>query len=127
MYFFVFSCAGVSEKKKTDEDALKERIIAYWNYKIKKKLDKTYDFEYPLYKKKRNLVSYITFYNRNSGLFSTKKYEIGNILIEGENATVTLKLRVGVRVRGGKIFEYDREYTDKWMKIEDIWYHVPPK
>src|ERR1700690_3299340 len=72
----IFSGCSIKEAVKNvpDEDILRERVMAYWGYKINEEFDKAYEFEYPLYRKTENAVNYIRHFNPN---FHWRKCEIG--------------------------------------------------
>lgn len=129
--FITFFCLIISQgcgtkeavKSQTDEDFLRQRVTAYWDYKIKQEFDKTYDFEVPVYRKKVNLVNYIRSFRTN--IVKWIQVRIEHIKIEDSAAMLDLTLRVRVKLPEVKAHESDSLIKEKWVKVEGIWYHVP--
>ena len=121
----IFQGCGTKEavKTQTDEDFLRQRVTAYWDYKIKQEFDKTYDFEVPVYRKKVSLVNYIRSFRTN--IVKWIQARIENIKIEDGAAMLDLTLRVRVKLPEVKSHESDSLIKEKWVKVEGIWYHVP--
>jgi len=118
-------CATKSEVKKlNEEDLLRARVAEFWDYRIKLELDKCYYYEYPLLRKKINIVNYIKSFN--TGFAAWKDYIIKDIkLIDAENAEVQLGIKSTVKIPGTKKFEQDSDITERWITADGIWYHVP--
>jgi hypothetical protein len=131
--FIVFFCliffSGCSIKDtvntRSDEDVLKERIMAYFNFKIKKEFDKSYEYEDPLYRKTISLSRYI----KNQGHRQVKAARIENLSIEGDKASVVMTLRVKVRLvsevgMAAQDIEHDAQTPQTWIKSDGQWYHA---
>ena len=132
-FFIVFFCliffSGCSIKDtvntRSDEDVLKERIMAYFNYRINKEFDKTYEYEDPLYRKTVSLTRYI----QKQGHRQVKAARIEKLSIEGDKAAVVMTLRVKVRLvsqvgMAAQDIEHDTQVTQTWIKSDGQWYHA---
>jgi hypothetical protein len=103
-------------------ETLKERVTIYWNLKVNKEFDKTYNLEDPLYRNKVSLVRYI---NLNSNpLVEYKGFEIVNIVEDEDKADVELKITVRAKVPGARPFENDTVIKDQWIFHDGNWYHL---
>lgn len=131
VFFFLIIFLGCSIKETVknapDEDILRERVMAYWGYKINEEFDKAYEFEYPLYKKSTTMVSYLRHLNPN---FHWRKCEIDAVRIAEDVATVDLKMTNQVALHTHKSPRSEFEFKDvvvkeQWIKVDGIWYHVP--
>jgi hypothetical protein len=109
-------------KEKTDEEALRERVMAYWDYKIKGEFDKSYEYEDPLFRKKTGLVSYIRSFRPE--VVKWKSVRIEKIAKEDDLATINLNVRTKVTLPQIKGVENNSEIKDKWVRVDGIWYHV---
>lgn len=110
-------------KSGTDEEVLRERVMAYWNYRVKQEFDKSYEFEDPIYRKKVSLVSYI----KRFGFDPAKMMgvNIKGVQMEDSAAQLDLKAKIEVRAPGApRPLTVDMDRKDRWGRIEGIWYHV---
>lgn len=127
--FFLTILAGCvtkeARKDRTDEDILRERIKAYWDYKVKQDFDKAYGYEDPLFRKKINLVNYIKGFNTEKAGWTGASIE--GLTIEGDSAIVDMKVRIKIIVSSSGNLEQDVSLREKWVKVEGLWYHVPQK
>jgi hypothetical protein len=110
-------------KNVSEEEILRERVTAYWQYKANDEFDKIYEFEAPVYKRKVTLVHYIKGFNTNA--VKWKKAAIENISMEETSAMVDMNLRVRVKVPAIPAYEYDSLIKEKWVKVDGMWYHIP--
>jgi len=115
-------------KQMSEEDSLRERVEAYWAHNIKETFDKSYEYEYPLYRKNVSMVEYLR--NINNSVQWTK-VEISRIAIENGTADVTIimdtkikALPIVTKSKGGADLR-GLQKTEKWIKVEGSWYHVP--
>ena len=135
LIFAVVSCAGIRKSPKTGEELLRERVDAYWNLRVEGELDKTYQFEYPLYRKK---VSYNSYLRRFSNpTFRFEDIKVTHIDVKDKEANIKLKVKVVIRginrralvvgaIRNNRrSFEADAVIKDKWIRWRDVWYHIP--
>ncbi len=125
IFFFLiifFGCATKEAVKSvSDEEVLKERVTAYWNYRIKGELEKAYDYEYPL--AKRPLTTYIA--QHESPLLKYKSFELKSIMKNaGDVADVELTILPVVKVPGAKAFEHTLTITERWVKVDEVWYRM---
>lgn len=128
LIFFAGCAAKGTVKNQSDEQALRERIMAYWGSRVEEKFDKSYEYEYPQYRKTVNLVNYLR------GFQPTVRwtaYKIEKIARKDDAAEVTLSVDLHVNLRFSKVpkpMESDTKgvmFNERWVKIEGVWYHVP--
>ena len=126
IFFFLIISLGCATKDTlkgtADEELLRERVAAYWNYRIASELDKCYEYEYPLTRKMQNLVNYIQSFD--TGAFQWQRFDIKKISIEEDIARVDLSLKVRVKLPRITVSEPDANVTDLWVRHEGQWYHV---
>lgn len=120
-------CLGCAKKETiktvSDEEVLRERIMAYWNHRMKEELDKSYDFEDPIYKKKFSLVSYIKSFGTNP--VNIQDVSIRGIRRNDSTAEVDLDMSIGLKARGmSQPLKSATTRKDRWGKVEGNWYHV---
>ena len=124
--FFLIIFSGCAIKSATknlsDEEVLRERVTAYWNYRVNLELEKSYEYEYPLTRKMQNLVSYIQSFN--VGAVQWKSFDIKKISMEEDTAHVDLALKARLRLPGIRVSEPETVVTDQWARYEGQWYHV---
>lgn len=108
-----------------DEEVLRERIVAYWNHKVKQEFDKSYEYEDPYFRGKINMVNYIKSFHTGKSEWSGAKIE--GLKIEGDSAIVDMKVMLKVVVSSSRNVEQDVPIEEKWVKADGIWYHVPKK
>lgn len=94
--------------------------MAFWNYRVTKELDKTYEYEYPL--NKASLTKYIEQYS--DPVFKYKSFEIKAIREKDDVADVELLIVPWIKVPGAIPFEHVTTITDRWVKFNEVWYHV---
>jgi hypothetical protein len=121
-------CATNSVKKASGETGLRERVMAYWNYKINEEFDKSYGYEEPSYRKNVNLTSYIG--SIHSAALKWKSVEIKAIKKQAETADVDMKVRVQLilpQFESRREVQMDAQLTDRWVKVDGAWYHRSSK
>ncbi len=128
LVLFAGCAARGTVKNQSDEQVLRERVMAYWGYKVEEKFDKSYEYEYPQYRKNVSLVNYLR------GFQPTVRwtaYKIEDIAKKDDAAEVTLSVDLHVNLRFPKIpkpMESDTKgvtFRERWIKVEGVWYHVP--
>jgi hypothetical protein len=112
-------------KNVSDEEVLRERVIAYWNHKIREEFDKSYEYEYPLYRKQVSLVKYIKGFKTD--VIRWKAVNVKDININDDEAIVGMYINIDVKVPGIRRIERDSLVKEKWVRVEGIWYHVPER
>jgi len=112
-------------KNVSDEEVLRERVIAYWNHKIREEFDKSYEYEYPLYRKQVSLVKYIKGFKTD--VIRWKAVNVKDININDDEAVVGMYINMDVKVPGIRRIERDSLVKEKWVRVEGIWYHVPER
>lgn len=100
--------------------------MAYWNFRIKGEYDKSYKYENPFFRKKVSLVDYI---KHTGQAVKTESASIEDIKIDGDNAGVKLLTKIRVIVPDPQIMRarLKRTFTDRWVSVDGIWYHVAPE
>lgn len=105
------------------EEALRQRVMAYWKFRINEELDKSYSYEHPLYRKQTPITGYVRRYS--SPLIRLNSYEITDIsLKDADRAAVGLKLNETLKIPGAKPFTHDTILEEQWVKVEGTWYHL---
>jgi hypothetical protein len=109
-------------KNVSDEEVLRERVIAYWNLRINKEFEKTYDYEYlPSMPKARYMV------RLSNPLIEYKAFEIKNIRFDtDDSADIEMSVRVVAKAPGARAFEHESIIKERWVKAKGIWHHVSP-
>ena len=123
----VFLAGCVTTKAKhniSDEEGLRERVVSYWDYRIKGDLDKSYGYEDPLYRKAVTLVQYI---RRSNDIIDVKAVKVGKVALENDTAQVDLDMQVEVHAPGARPLKTQIQRKEKWGKVDGIWYHVIEK
>ncbi|MDA8105524.1 MAG: hypothetical protein M0Z71_09085 [Nitrospiraceae bacterium] len=121
----IFSGCSIKETTKNAADTgdLRERVNAYWQYKVKEDFMKSYEYEVPYYRKNVSMVNYIKGINTDVGKYISATP--GEIKPQGDSALVEVKLRVRVTLPQMRSEEYNVIITEKWVKSDGMWYHVP--
>jgi len=128
LFFWLLTaaCAGTLEKTEPavpPETALKERVTAYWEAKMKGDLEKTYLLQTPDFRKRIRIVEYI---KADAGGFLIKEARIESITIDGSSARVDLVIRTHLlRIRTPKK-GITRHLADYWKFVDGLWYHTTP-
>lgn len=123
----IFTGCATKEAVKSlpDEEVLRERIVAYWNHKVKQEFDKSYEYEDPYFRKKINMVNYIKSFHTGKSEWAGAKVE--GLKIEGDSAIVDMKVMLKVVVSSSRNIKQDVPIEERWAKADGIWYHVPKK
>lgn len=110
-----------ARKDISDEEALRQRIMAYWNHKIKQEFDKSYEYEYPI--KGITRSRYIS--RLDSPLIRYKDFSIKSIIkLSDDTAEVEMDILPVLKAPGAKPFEHKTTIKEKWVKWNGLWYHV---
>lgn len=106
----------------SDEDVLRERVIAYWSNRVNRVFDKAFEYEYNLeYKTKERYVG--AYSNPTIGV---KSFSVDSIMInkEDDSASVSLTIVSILKVPGVKAFEPPMTITERWVRVKELWYHI---
>ena len=115
-------CATGPEVTRRDEqEAFRERVQAYWQYRVDAKIEQAYQFELPAYKEKTSILQYGNSYK----IMKYLEANVSEIQVEGEKG----KARVGVTY----VFLFNRLMNkhltkteeENWVKIKGVWYRIP--
>jgi len=107
-----------------DEVDLRERVETYWNYKVKEEFDKTYEYEYLLYRKQVSMMNYIRGFKTTRAKWI--EASINDIKIADDNADVAMKVKVRI-ISSPRNIEQDVIINERWSNVEGKWYHIPHK
>lgn len=125
----IFSgCATKGELKSvSDEEALRERIMAYCNNKINGESEKNYEYEDPLFRKTTSRSTYVRRVSNKTVQWLDAN--IKNIETGDDKAIVDLKIRVKTMLLGQmpvppKVIERDSEVRHLWVKSDGVWFHA---
>ncbi|MDA8239751.1 MAG: hypothetical protein M0Z67_05170 [Nitrospiraceae bacterium] len=131
--FFLLISTGCATKEAlknaSDEEELKARVMSYWNLKINGEFDKSYEYEDPFYRKTVSVVKYVK--GVNTSAVKWRHAEIRDIKrVAGDMADVDLSLRVEIMLPEGeqaRRIERNFPVSDKWIKVDGVWYHQPSR
>jgi hypothetical protein len=127
VFFFLIIFSGCSIKEATkngpDGGELRERVAAYWQLKVEEDFMKSYEYEAPYYRKQTNMMNYLKGINTSVVKYLTAAP--ADVKIDGDSARVNVQLRVRVKPPQMKSDEYTTQLTEKWVKVDGVWYHVP--
>lgn len=93
------------------KSSLKNRFVNYWNYRAHKEFYKTYKFELPYLKYIHPKEEYEDFFNDAPRI---KKVMVKHLECKDNICYVGMVLKIG------REYVY---YKDKWIKVDNIWYH----
>ncbi len=102
------------------EAALRERVNAYWQHKIKGEFAGAYPYEHPDFQRSVNLTNYIKGF---TGGMTWQKAEIQSVSIGVESAAVSLKINyilTGIYIPKEGLFHTMMDY---WQLSDGNWYH----
>lgn len=117
----VVGCSGSGGE---GEDVLRERVQAYWQGRSEGNFTKTYRLEYPLLRQRKDLGVYVR------GIAPAIKYlnmRVKSIKMLNDGlAQVVVEGPVEIHAMGaGKPFKKVVRLKDRWVLIDQNWYHVP--
>ena len=90
---------------------LKKRFVNYWNYRAHKEFSKAYNFEMPYLRYIHPKEEYEDFFANAPRI---KKISVKKIECKGNVCYVGMVL---------KIYKNEVFYKDKWIKVDNTWYH----
>lgn len=106
----------------SDEDVLRERVMAYWGHKVNMEFAKAYEYEYnPEHK---TLERYILMHSNPAIGFKSFNLESIAINKEDYSAEVGLTIVPSLKVPGVRAFEIPKAITERWVRVKELWYHV---
>ncbi len=107
-------------KNVSDEGLLRDKVNAYWNYRVEKNLTKSYEYELPA--ERLELNNYVRRYS--NPMIEYKSFDVKSISMKDGVADVELALSPVVKAPGARPFEHTIIITDRWVKMNDEWYHA---
>lgn len=110
------SCAGL--KIKSPEEKLLPRAEAFWAARVAGDLVTCYNFEEVSKTGKQPVSAYV----RDHGGLVYKSAEVTGIDVNGEEASVKVKLNYIVPALGSRN-TFNMEAVDRWKLIDGEWYH----
>ncbi len=84
---------------------------------------KSYEYEAPNYRKQTNMINYLK--GINTDVVKYLAATPGDVKLDGDSARVKVQVRVRVKLPQMKSDEYSTLLTEKWVKVDGVWYHVP--
>jgi len=122
---FVIVLVLLATACKSDEEVLREKIEQYWQLRITKNFAESYKYEYPVFKKKVDINTYVS--SRSNPFAVYKEATIKEIkLIKPDLAEVDMVFKVELRFPPArKPIEVKIKRKEKWVKVDGKWYHVP--
>jgi len=127
VFFFLIIFSGCSIKEATkngpDGGELRERVATYWQLKVHEDFMKSYEYEAPYYREKTTMINYLR--GINTDVVKYLAATPGDMKLDGDSARVDVKVRVRVKPPQMRSEEYSTLLTEKWVKVDDVWYHVP--
>ncbi len=100
--------------------------MLYWDYRIKEEYEKSYQLEFPLFRKETTLATYIRYLSNPTIKYSG--YKVNEIeKTDTDTATVTGTVSVGLKPFGAKPLVTDSTLSERWVRVSGEWFHVPVK
>ena len=123
--FLAVGCAGLP-RGADGESALRSRVSAFWEHKIKGEFDQAYLLESPDVREKISLTNYI---KAQTGGVIWRDVVIESVSIKGDLATVTLKINYAFLGMFGPKEGISRQINEYWQFQKDGWYRLqrPPR
>jgi hypothetical protein len=127
----MFASCGVFLNKTTmsPEEALRSRVTAYWDARVKDSPEKAYELLDPDARKATNLASYI----RRTSHSSILSYKIHDINVDLKKNEGTVRVEHSFRIRPGAIpinipDALNHTADDLWVLVDGQWYksYSPP-
>ena len=117
---------GGAEGQITDpaQDALRQRVVGFWQRMIDKDYDGAYEFQDPFYRAKMKAETY----RKQMGRIAYQDIKVDGIEIEGPVATVKTRVKASVppfRAGTGEMIsrpEQEINITETWLWIDGNWY-----
>jgi len=126
-FFFLIIFSGCSIKEATkngpDGGELRDRVATYWQLKVEEDFMKSYEYEAPYYRQQTSVMNYLK--SMNTDMVKYLAATPGDVQLDGDSARVNVQLRVRVKPPQMKSDEYNTLLTEKWVKVDGVWYHVP--
>ena len=118
--FLAVGCAGLP-KGADGESALRSRVNAYWQHKIKGEFDRAYLLESPDIREKITLTNYI---KAQTGGVIWRDVDIESVSINEDLATVILKINYVFLGMFGPKEGISRQINDYWQLQKGKWYRL---
>lgn len=129
LFFFLIIFLGCATKDAvrslSDEDVLRQRVTEYWDHVMKDELESSYTYEDPFYRKTVNTVNYVRSFNPS--ILKWQHADIQGISIKENVADIDLKVLLHITIQGVPEIKQNVAIKDRWLKVDGIWYHQPPK
>ena len=125
------ACAGISQKESLSEDMgspekialLRERAEDFWSAYVNADFERAYPIFDPFFRAKSPREDYLT----KVGSLQYHAYEIGDVKVEGNVGTVTVKVTYSLKTvtLNKQTFsapESETQFNEKWLYVYDGWY-----
>ena len=124
------SCGGLLNKTTmSPEEALRSRVIAYWDARVNDSPEKAYELLDPDARKATNLATYI----RRTSHSSILSYKIHDISVDLKKNEGTVRVERSIRIRPGAVAvnipgELNQTADERWVLVDGQWYmsYSPP-
>jgi len=117
LLFILPSLSHAGFFQKGEDKDLRQRAVKYWNSKLTGDMITCYQLEEPAYQKAVPISQYV-----KGGNVIYKDVSVKDIQIDGDNATVTVKLHYIIPALGSRLVFPDT-VKDRWKKIDGKWFH----
>lgn len=122
--FFFYGCATKEAVKQvSDEELLKQTVMIYWKHKIDREFEKAYRYEYVSRINGMSVTKYVELNSKPA--LTYKSFDLLSIRLRLEDvADVELSVVPVAKAPGAKPFEYPVTITERWVRMDDSWYHA---
>ena len=126
------ACTGTGVVKKSmsedlntpeKEALLRERVNEFWSAFVKADYERVYELYDPFFRAKRNVNTFVGMLGR----VTYQEFEVQDIFLEGNVATVKMKVvyslgLVKVKTQEFSVEQATGEFEETWLYIYDNWY-----
>lgn len=117
------ACGHLNRTRLAPEEALKERVTAYWDARVEGNSQKAYELLVP---EARRALTLSTYANRTKHS-EIVTYSVQDIAIDSENNEATVRVERSFRIKPGAIpvkidQTLDQTTDDRWVLVDGEWY-----
>ncbi len=122
-FFLLSGCQTLNKAKISPEDALRNRVTAYWDARVQDQPEKAYEMIEPDAKQSLGLSTY----TKRTSQSKILSYKIEDITVDSENREATVRVARSFRIKPGVIpINIDKPLQQtadsKWVCIDGQWY-----
>ena len=120
---FLYSCATLNTPNTKPEEALRQRVAAYWEARIKGDTERAYELLDPA---AREVISFTT-YARRASQFIILNYRIEKISIEPNKKEAVVRVWRSFKIKPGAIpvridKVLEQSTLSQWILVKGKWY-----